>query len=75
MASEVTRRMRAYYERRLLTYARQFLRRQDDVAGSDHRLTVPAWAEGPCPWLATEPPTASVAPSSADTDHAPCHPH
>lgn len=62
MASEVTRRMRAYYERRLLTYARQFLRRQDDVAGSDHRLTVPAWAEGPCPWLATEPPTASVAP-------------
>lgn len=51
LAVEVVRRMRDFYQRRLQTYARRFLPRRDDVASLEHRISLPAWATEPCPWL------------------------
>lgn len=57
MATEIAARMRAFYQRRLHTYARRFLGRRD-VADLTHDL-LPAWAASPCPWLTPAPVEAA----------------
>lgn len=60
MAAEIVRRMRDFYQRRVTTYARRFLRRREDVTTLRHLLALPDWVDRPCPWLPTPDATPQL---------------
>lgn len=51
LAQTESSRMRAYYERRLSTYARRLARGRARLDGLEVALPVPEWTQQACPWL------------------------